>query len=308
MKSHFIERMITKTMGKETSILIRPAITPDVLPETFHLPEQQFIPFPLTPSVPSNLKPSEVTPQEEAARPKQIPIPKDSTPTGTVSDAIPPEDTAPLKISVDTRNAKAKDIEQKESKEPTLTESKESKRGPTTEKIEKEITPIQSTIKSTELKESTQTPAEKDFSVSEREVQTHPTEEKPEHKASILNVVRISDEVNKFASKKLMPSEKVYKLIPQSEDLQGSKSEVVVPTKPVEQTQPKLPLVRPKTYSSMLEKESPERSQGYSEPTVTINIGRIEVRAIMPQKPSNKTRMPALSLKDYLKQRSEERR
>jgi hypothetical protein len=41
------------------------------------------------------------------------------------------------------------------------------------------------------------------------------------------------------------------------------------------------------------------------EPTVTISIGRIEVRAIMPEKAPGKAFRPALSLEDYLKRRRE---
>jgi hypothetical protein len=43
-----------------------------------------------------------------------------------------------------------------------------------------------------------------------------------------------------------------------------------------------------------------------SEPTVTVSIGRIEVRAILPEKASEKVSQPALSLQDYLKRRQEE--
>ncbi len=41
------------------------------------------------------------------------------------------------------------------------------------------------------------------------------------------------------------------------------------------------------------------------EPTVTISIGRIEVRAIMPEKTPEKEVRPSLSLDDYLRQRRE---
>ena len=40
------------------------------------------------------------------------------------------------------------------------------------------------------------------------------------------------------------------------------------------------------------------------EPVVTINIGRIEVRAVNPEKPPTDERGPALSLEEYMKRRN----
>jgi hypothetical protein len=52
-----------------------------------------------------------------------------------------------------------------------------------------------------------------------------------------------------------------------------------------------------------------EAKAGFStenaEPTVTISIGRIEVRAMMPEKSNEQTRRPALPLEEYLKRRQE---
>jgi hypothetical protein len=67
-----------------------------------------------------------------------------------------------------------------------------------------------------------------------------------------------------------------------------------------------------KTYGSIVAKGkgNQEGSQTHSDHTVTINIGHIEVRAIMPQKSSSPKMQPsshALSLRDYLKKRSEGR-
>jgi hypothetical protein len=45
----------------------------------------------------------------------------------------------------------------------------------------------------------------------------------------------------------------------------------------------------------------------HSEPSVTVSIGRIEVRAIMPEKPPTKEQGPTLSLEEYLKRRREAR-
>ncbi|MDA4121763.1 MAG: hypothetical protein OK456_01130 [Thaumarchaeota archaeon] len=45
-----------------------------------------------------------------------------------------------------------------------------------------------------------------------------------------------------------------------------------------------------------------QRSQ---DPVVTINIGRIEVRAVNPEKPPTDDRGPSLSLQDYMKRRDE---
>lgn len=44
------------------------------------------------------------------------------------------------------------------------------------------------------------------------------------------------------------------------------------------------------------------------EPTVTINIGRIEVRAVNPERPPSVEIGPALSLKEYMKQKSDKER
>jgi hypothetical protein len=42
-----------------------------------------------------------------------------------------------------------------------------------------------------------------------------------------------------------------------------------------------------------------------AKPSVTIRIGRIEVRAIMPEKPPPKKETATLSLEEYLKRRRE---
>ena len=67
----------------------------------------------------------------------------------------------------------------------------------------------------------------------------------------------------------------------------------------------------PNMYSRQSGKQNQPRFEIPSEPTITINIGRIEVHAMTLRTPSitnaNKLPPPSLSLKDYLKQRSEAR-
>jgi hypothetical protein len=93
---------------------------------------------------------------------------------------------------------------------------------------------------------------------------------------------------------------------PQSVQIESSS--IVFPAKQLIQLEDKVKfhLASLKMHSSMTEAVRMQGSTG-SEPTVTINIGRIEVRALEPQPSTKGPSSASLSLKDYLKQRSEGR-
>ena len=74
------------------------------------------------------------------------------------------------------------------------------------------------------------------------------------------------------------------------------------------------PPVRPRVATEAPRPEPPARRASAAEPPVIrVRIGRVEVRAVPPPQrpappPRAAPRRPALTLDDYLKQRSEERR
>ena len=149
-----------------------------------------------------------------------------------------------------------------------------------------------------------------------------PIEEMPsDRQAHALTDTNAADQVNKFSQKRQISKEAaVYKktspLHPkhmQEYLLPPSPIGLIIPAvKSTEQTKSGLSHHVSKTYDSIVAKGkgNQEESKRFSDHTVTINIGHIEVRAIMPQKSSSaKTQpsSPALSLRDYLKKRSEGR-
>jgi hypothetical protein len=119
-------------------------------------------------------------------------------------------------------------------------------------------------------------------------------------------------QLDSIASKQAMPitSPKADLL---HENRQGAYStlEPTSPSKTLEPTSPSKTL-EPTSPSKTLEPTSPSKMK-YSAPTnqpeetvVMINIGRIEIKAEAPAKPALRLKFsPALSLADYLKQRSE---
>ena len=145
-------------------------------------------------------------------------------------------------------------------------------------------------------------------------------EETPsDQQARILTDTNTADQVNKFNQKRQISKEAVHKktFTLQPEHMQeflspsASPTRLTIPTvKPTEQTQSDLSRLS-KAYGSIVAKG--KENQGgsrYSDHIVTINIEHIEVRAIMPQKSLSTKMQPssqALSLRDYLKKRSEGR-
>jgi hypothetical protein len=127
---------------------------------------------------------------------------------------------------------------------------------------------------------------------------------------------RIS-EAGKFGKKRTIPTEVTYKkngnidhnnIDPAlAEHIQKSHSGLVSDgVETVIKKQSAIMSDLSKRYDSRLAKEYSDEPKGNSEPTVTINIGRIEVRAMIPSKSSLvklSPPSPALSLKDYLLQR-----
>jgi hypothetical protein len=70
-----------------------------------------------------------------------------------------------------------------------------------------------------------------------------------------------------------------------------------------------VPIARPAFLAAPMSRREPVRDAA---PTIHVTIGRVDVRAVMPQAPAQRTesapRPPALSLEDYLAQRNRETR
>lgn len=251
MKSHFIERLIAGMMREEPIVLIKPAITPDVIPETLHLPEtfylhekyeeqQRFVEPLSKPAVTSDSK-EQVTLKKE----KKAPVSEDSSKvTSPATQDIPPKHDVKAHYT-ETKSMKVED--------PSKT-SEEEDRQPTTSAdmmMEKDIIRIipktKETIQGFRFEQTAETPVKKTI------ISTELFEDKEKGVHTIIST----------------------------------------------------PL---KSYKPLLTRERFGIVK-HNEPEVIINIGRIDVRAATtttPQKPSPRTsQFPPLSLKDYLKQRSE---
>lgn len=299
MNSQFIERLINRTLSKESIVSIKPAITLDIVHEVFHLPEQQFMPFPLTSSTQSDLPPlshlKSTPPQKEYA--PQMPKPKALvSSTSKVIEATVPRDITRKETNVIGEVSKPKQMPELKDLAPSSSEASNApvvRYGVSMKTDEYAHDTRALGIKREEPRGPTQFSKEKSTEI--------PTIEKKEEGA-----VKIEHGMVHAAPREPIEGPARKDETPFSpEDLHKPQLEVVIPAKPVKQAQTRSPVVWPKTYRSIPAREIIERSQVYSEPTVTIHIGRIEVRAIMPPKPFTKARIPVLSLKDYLKQRSE---
>jgi hypothetical protein len=258
MTYHFIERLMAKTTttGEGSSISIRPAITPDVLPETFYLPEQRFI-------------------HSTSAAYSKVPI-SSSTEAAGAAAAAPTEQRIPSRR--DVLDIHAKDVETGES------DTSHFKKITTdTTKMEKGfvVVPASSEAKDVELTESKKS--------TERAKEPAMT--------SVHKDVKIRGfEPQEDSAEK------------ESEDLRSPPlGTVVLPRESGEQRHEDLSAATSKIYDFLQTRKKIEALR--SEPEVTINIGRVDVRAaVIPEKPAPKTQQfPPLSLKEYLKQRSEGR-
>jgi hypothetical protein len=300
----FIERLLARTMGKEDSgISIKPAITPDVLSEAYHLPvrEQQF-------STPS---PS-ILPSPSSS------IPSSSIPSSSIpSSSIPSSSIPSSSIPSDSQEAPVASL----GSSPSQDSSKLPKHTPDVPEEENTIPP--NDLRTDDA--SALSFQEDDIPLFETNVENHngqstkASKDKNKNKKTDRQIIP-SEESNKLDQKrKIIYPEKVYKQqhVPsQLEYVEGTPASNVKNQEgnQIKQSQEGsllLSPVSPEIYHPMQvtrQRQNLETSQRYSEqPSVTINIGRIDVRATIPQKPSTKTQKfsPSLSLEDYLKQRSE---
>ena len=229
MTDHFITRLVAKTRtitGDGSSISIRPAITPDILPETFYLPEQR------------------------------IPSQRD------VFDIIHIKDVKPGKSDISHLKESTTDNTTTKTEKgfvdiPASTEAKDV------------IEPTESKKSVERAKEPAMTSVSKDIDITD----SKPQENSEERKSEVLRV----------------PPGTV----------------VVKPRESAETRHENLSAASPKSYDFLQTGKNNEVL--HSEPEVTINIGRIDVRAaVLSDKPAPKTQQfPPLSLREYLKQRSE---
>jgi len=346
---HFVERLIARTFSKASDIAINPAIIPDMLPDTFHLPEQQqfIIPFPLStsssstsrstsssssinaeskPSIDSELGTDESKETSAEAKGKEV------TRTTTTTNSLVPKKSSTLSPppppphSTET-SAEAKSFQDNVSWKININTSVDNDNKNTEPKEEPKR--VISFVKK-EQSYKQQKPAEKKEIEKKQNVpvsnknkeQIISAEQMPSDKqVHALTDTNTLNQVNKFSQKRQkIPEEAVYKktsppLQPEhmQEYLSLSPTRFTIPAvkSTTEQTQSGLSNVS-KRYGSIVAKGkgNQEGSQRYSDHTVTINIGHIEVRAIMPQKSSSPKMQPsshALSLRDYLKKRSEGR-
>jgi len=245
MKSFFVERLIAGMMREESTVLIKPAITPDIIPETLHLPEtfylyeqkqQRFVEPISEATVTSDFFKEQVTLKKE----KEAPISEDSSKvTSPATHGILPK-----------HDVKAPYNETKDMKVKNPSNTSEEHRQPTSaHMMEKDIIRIMPKTKET------------------------------------IPGFRFEKTPMMTPVKKMIISRELF------EDKEGLHTIGSTPLKSYK------PLLTGERFGIVT----------HNEPEVIINIGRIDVRAATTtQKPSLRTsQFPPLSLKDYLKQRSE---
>lgn len=303
MKTHYIERLIIRSTAKETRNLVRPAITPDVIPEAFPQPVRPHLPLPMTPPVPAEFDVSKrISLEPPLHKITSEPAEADTIPEEISVDEGVETDTAPDAAAPEERKAAAD--------EPTLVsrepphhkpQQKPTEKPKRSEALEKDAV--------TRLSAGTKVaPPTQIVPAKERDIQTPKYDEK--------KVVSTRDTIPKLPRSEILIDQKdriagepVSKpeIPPGPGYLRKLPPEMMGQPRPVGEAQPLLADTYTRTDRLLQEGRSLARLEDYREPSVTINIERVEVRAIMPEKPPvKKEGIPTLSLEEYLKRRREE--
>lgn len=252
MKSNFVDRLLSGVVGKEQSARIRPAVTPDVLPESFRLPdilypsEQRSVESRVESRFDSDLR-DDSTKESGSSISEKVPTEESSN---TVEDAAPSRDK--LSKEDDTR-----------------------------------LRGISHKVMGTKAGQDNKRP--------EGPIGTA----KLEDEASVKMDIKADSQ--ELGTRKIRG--RIFDFTETPRDLKHDEEGQI----PVEIVPSRIFTGFAKAYGVSQSSRALKAVQ-HSEPVVTIKIGRIEVRAVMPEKPAPKTQQfPPLSLKEYLRQRSEER-
>lgn len=323
MNNLFIKRLINNALSKESPVSIKPTITPDAIPEIFHMPEHQY-PFALLKSpVQSGLTPPS-TPepsisekqlgQEATPRQKELTISskgvndtkssrivaskkkdnhtqdistsniKQAESEATNKKSFIPQAQESFAVKIEKKEQKAKIPNSKPKGLPSPNHPSKEKRKELIRESNKREIPIESKVVNITSKDPAQVPA---FEEAEKSLTDYTKERRTEE--------RLQDKAHGI----------IHRHTPLLETPQESQKEVVTPKRLIKQTKFRPSSVSHKEYRLIPTRRRIDKPQQYSEPIVDIHIGRIEVRAVMQQKSTAKTSTPILSLRDYLNQRSE---
>jgi hypothetical protein len=203
-----------------------------------------------------------------------------------VTRVTPPKETVPVEGEAELQHVKAKGIEPKELEETARTFVGEAKKESKTKKTAEDRRRHIRTPKVSEKRLK---------SVKEASFQPTPSRVVKDTLGEVVGV----------GIKRQMPRDVVPKRIRTKTEYVEEPSQVITyRTRSIDKAKTELAKAYARTDRLVQEAERLEQTRDLSEPTVNINIERVEVRAIMPKKPpAKKERIPALSLKDYLKQR-----
>ena len=340
--SSFLDRFISRTSKKATTNKnpIRPAMTPDVLPETFHLPGNRITSYHSSESFAMdnqdphaldsaiNIMPDNNTGQ---SRPKQSVTKNENNLSKTGLK------TGKTKISnIDDSVKNMKNNMRVPSSKQNYTEIK--KEAPLARKESRQVPPKNNFDSLPERhaeikkeaplarKESQMLPARKDV-IKEEKYASASNETKylegrndvglPEKSSQNYNSASESSDFPKSdtpnVENMLSPETKIYKSpLQDSQSLKESPLGTVLPANMIEQKQDKTIFPNSGMFSHQSDSRNQQTIEAPFEPTVTINIGRIEVHAANEGRTRsvntfNRLPPPALSLQEYLKQRSEAR-
>ncbi len=319
--SLFIDRLISQNIGKNPNTAIMPALTPDVIPELLLLPEQ-----PVTEAKPTLAKQGEREPRSDS-RPGEKPFNDKNSENQSIQTETPqgfsdePKLTSrtltkenPKKVyNFDTNNG-AKPLIDKTKEDIALEKSAVSRLNKPLglginitqqQKPKPNTKQSNSTIyakKEQPLPSSAQQPISKRLTSKKTHFQNN-------------NPYQVNPSASQIQTKTPQPIEENEKETTHankpSREIAQSKEPVplLIPTtatttEPI-QVEPSVPAVSGFEASPLAKKPFDASSSSFEEPTITVKIGTIEVHGVTRQKHVSKSRPPALSLRDYLRQRSE---
>ncbi len=286
--SNFVERLVAGSTGRRVSdaASIRPALTPEMVPESLHLSEDRLVrsshprraeglrPAPSVPSPEDRTRESS-NPESEPAPPREYPegapAAGEELPAGPLEAHGPGE--AP-EVSQDGRDDRDGSL-------PSGTSATSPREPPTvqvpaTEAVVNEVPEVEG-----------------------KPVVLPPTGVEPKREGSVGERFETSEGPEQGSGPALP---EWPKLTPR----RGPRPDSTGVIKSIDSESAREGSERPAGSRQDAIRADANKTKGLAEePTVTINIGRIEVRAVPPEKPAAEKHGPAISLEDYRKMRRE---
>jgi hypothetical protein len=276
--SNFFERLLLRSSESRRVSEIKPAITPDALPETFALPAEKFTPSHL---IPSDASKNTETAAVQAQEAEPIPEDRESEVTRTVFS--PPIDLD--KVGSERKAVISSKTDLKSTYQSSAIDADGSGVSKTKVSV-RESPPVHAGAQSEDKRQKRAEQSSTDKTAPDLMTRA----ESPPIKSMFPQAKPVGTGTAETGRAESPP---IKSMFPQAKPVGTGTAEGAFSISQKKQ----------QSLTQAMQQTKPEARR--SDPNVTVSIGRIEVRALMPEKPLPKEAVPKLSLQEYLKRRLE---